>query len=151
MKELLRDPGAATREPPHPRLGEPSLTVAGGGAEGRLAPQGRVGAGGRAGLFDDIVGGGWQLISRGGDPAALLGDSDRSWFRQIGGTVADVSGHGPVQDLDGGYARWFTKHGCAAFLARPDFYVFAAGEHADIPRFVSRLRQALQPAPAGGR
>jgi hypothetical protein len=31
------------------------------------------------------------------------------------------------------------------FLARPDFYVFAAGQQADIPRFVSRLRQALQP------
>ena len=57
-----------------------------------------------------------------------------------------MSGQGPVQDLDGTYERWFAEHGCEAFLARPDFYVFAAGEHTDIPRFVSRLRQALQPA-----
>jgi 2-polyprenyl-6-methoxyphenol hydroxylase-like FAD-dependent oxidoreductase len=144
MKKRSRDPDAATREPPHPRLGEPSLTIASSGADGRLAPQGLVRVAGRAGLFDDIAGGGWQLISRIGDPAELLGDEDVSWFRQIGGVVADVSGAGPVQDLDGAYERWFAGHGCEAFLARPDFYVFAAGVHADIPRFVSRLRQALQ-------
>ena len=106
--------------------------------------RGRSGSADRAGLFDDIVGGGWQLISRIGDPAELLGDEDGSWFRQIGGVVADVSGAGPVEDLDGAYERWFSTRGCEAFLARPDFYVFAAGLHADIPRFVSRLRQALQ-------
>jgi 2-polyprenyl-6-methoxyphenol hydroxylase-like FAD-dependent oxidoreductase len=148
MKQRSRDPDAATREPPHPRLGEPSLTVASRGADGRLAPQGRVRFAGRVGLFDDIVGGGWQLISRIGDPAKFLGEQDASWFRQIGGVVADVSGEGPVQDLDGAYQRWFAGRGCEAFLARPDFYVFAAGEHTGIPRFVSRLRQALQPASA---
>jgi resorcinol 4-hydroxylase (NADPH) len=150
MKERSRDPGAATREPPHPVLGEPSLTIPGGGAEGRLAPQGRVLVDGRTGLFDDIVGGGWQLISRTGDPAGLLDEEDESWFRQIGGVIADVSGAGPVRDLDGDYHRWFDRHGCEAFLARPDFYVFAAGQHTDIPRFVSWLRRALQPAPATG-
>ena len=144
MKRLFRDPDAATREPPHPRLGEPSLTIASSGADGRLAPQGQVRVADRAGLFDDIVGGGWQLISRIGNPAELLGDEDGSWFRQIGGVVADVSGAGPVEDLDRAYERWFSTRGCEAFLARPDFYVFAAGLHADIPRFVSRLRQALQ-------
>jgi resorcinol 4-hydroxylase (NADPH) len=150
MKERSRDPGAATREPPHPVLGEPSLTIPGGGAEGRLAPQGRVLVDGRAGLFDDIVGGGWQLISRAGDPAGLLGEEDESWFRRIGGVTADVSAAGAVRDLDGDYHRWFDRHDCDAFLARPDFYVLAAGRHADIPRFVSWLRRALQPAPATG-
>ncbi|GJF35194.1 3-(3-hydroxyphenyl)propionate hydroxylase [Kitasatospora sp. NE20-6] len=145
MKRRSADPGAATQEPPHPRLGEPSLTLPSRGADGRLAPQGRVRAGDREGLFDDVVGGGWQLISRTGDPAALLGDEDLSWFRRIGGVIADVSGGGSVRDLDGAYGRWFTEHGCEAFLARPDCYVFAAGGHTDIPRFVSHLRQALRP------
>jgi resorcinol 4-hydroxylase (NADPH) len=144
MKRRSRDPDAATREPPHPRLGEPSLTIASSGADGRLAPQGRVRLAGRAGLFDDIVGGGWQLISRVGDPAEVLGDEDASWFGQIGGVVADVSGAGPVEDLERAYERWFATRGCEAFLARPDFYVFAAGLHADIPGFLARLRQALQ-------
>ena len=151
MKMRSLDPGAATREPPHPRLGEPSLSLPSGGADGRLAPQGRVRVAGHAGLFDDVVGGGWQLVSRAGDPAALLDDDAASWFASIGGVTADVSGAGPVEDLDNAYQHWFAKHGCEAFLARPDFYVFAAGGHADVPRFVARLRQALQPVPAHGQ
>ncbi|MEV0848643.1 bifunctional 3-(3-hydroxy-phenyl)propionate/3-hydroxycinnamic acid hydroxylase [Streptomyces sp. NPDC049954] len=143
MKRRSLDPGAATREPPHPRLGEPSLTVGSGGTEGRLAPQGRIQIADRVGLFDDVVGGGWQLISGVGDPAEHLDDEDASWFWQIGGVVADVSGERAVKDLDGDYERWFTEHKCEALLARPDFYVFAAGRHTDIPRFVSLLRQAL--------
>jgi 3-(3-hydroxy-phenyl)propionate hydroxylase len=195
MRKRSADPDAATREPPHPRLGGPSLTLAnGGGSAGRLAPQGRVrvaartappadrptgtadrpgeagtsadrvdgpgeagtsadrvdGSGDRVGLFDDVVGGDWQLVSRVGDPTDLLPEQDAAWFRRIGGVAADVSGAGPVQDLDGAYARWFAGHGCEAFLARPDFYVFAAGAHTDIPRFVSHLRDALQPGSAEG-
>src|SRR5260370_39598869 len=143
MKRRSGAPDAIPRERPHPRLGEPSLSIASNGADGRLAPQGRVQVLDRLGLFDDIVGGGWQLISRIGDPTEVLADQDLSWFREIGGVVADVSGAGSVQDVDGSYARWFAKHGCKAFLARPDFYVFAAGEHTHTPFFVSGLRQAL--------
>ena len=97
------------------------------------------------------VGGGWQLISRLGDATDLLSDADMRWFRQIGGVVADVSGEGSVNDLDVAYERCFARYGCEALLAPPDFYVFAAGEHTDIPRFVSRLRQALQPISAAGK
>ncbi|MEC3978031.1 bifunctional 3-(3-hydroxy-phenyl)propionate/3-hydroxycinnamic acid hydroxylase [Amycolatopsis sp. H20-H5] len=145
MKKRSADPDAVTREPPHPRLGRPSLTIDSNGAEGRLAPQGRVRVGDRVGLFDDVVGGGWQLISLGGDPAELCDLDDLSWFRQVGGVVADVSGHGRIEDVDGGYRRWFAERGCEAVLARPDFYVFAAGAHTDVPRFLTRLRQALAP------
>ncbi len=150
MMERSRDPVAATLEPPHPRLGEPSLTIASGSADGRLAPQGRVRVGDQVGLFDDILGGGWQLISRIEDPSGILGDEDASWFQRIGGVVAHVSDESHVEDLDGAYQRWFATHGCEAFLARPDFYVFAAGRHTDIPRFVALLRQALQPAATEG-
>ncbi|WP_327654363.1 bifunctional 3-(3-hydroxy-phenyl)propionate/3-hydroxycinnamic acid hydroxylase MhpA [Streptomyces sp. NBC_00483] len=146
MKRRSLDPDAVTREPPHPRLGEPSLSpsLTTGGAEGRLAPQGRVQVAEIVGLFDDLVAGeGWQLISRVGDPAEVLDDEDASWFRRIGGVLADVSGAGHIKDLDGAYARWFAKHDCEVLLARPDFYVFAAGEHTDIPRFVSLLRRTL--------
>ncbi|MEU3509699.1 bifunctional 3-(3-hydroxy-phenyl)propionate/3-hydroxycinnamic acid hydroxylase [Streptomyces longwoodensis] len=151
MKERARNPDAATRKPPHPRLGEPSLTVASGGTDGQLAPQGRVRFGGRVGLFDDVVGGDWQLISRVGDPTGLLDPLDVSWFRSVGGVTADVSDGGPVEDLDGAYAHWFAEQGCEALIARPDFYVFAAGGHSDIPLLVSRLRQALQPVPPRAR
>jgi 2-polyprenyl-6-methoxyphenol hydroxylase-like FAD-dependent oxidoreductase len=133
-------------EPPHPRLGTPSLTVPSGGVEGRLAPQGRVRTAGRTGLFDDVVGGDWQLVSRVGDPALLLDPEIVAWFHKIGGSITDLSPTGPVRDVGGAYERWFSRHGCDAFLARPDFFVFGAGDHADIPGLVSRLRQALQPS-----
>ncbi|WP_458336571.1 FAD-dependent monooxygenase [Streptomyces sp. 372A] len=146
MRRTSRDSVADTREPPHPRLGEPSLAMARTGAVGRLAPQGRVRCGRREGLLDDVIGGGWQLISRAGDPALSLSAADIAWFRQIGGVIADVSERGTVDDLDGVYERWFAKHGCEAFLARPDFYVFAAGAQTDVPEFVSQLRRTLRPA-----
>ncbi len=141
--ELKRQAATAV-EPPHPRLGRPSLTVPSGGVEGRLAPQGRIRAAGHTGLFDDVVGGDWQLVSRAGDPGRLLDEETVSWFHKIGGSIADVSPNGPVQDIDGAYERWFSRYGYDTFLARPDFFVFWAGDHTDIPRLVSRLRHALQ-------
>lgn len=150
LKRQTADPTAATREPPHPRLGEPSITVPSGGVDGRLAPQGRVRVAGRTGLFDDVVGGDWQLVSRAGDPSRLLDEESALWFRAIGGRFAHVSPAGPVRDVDGAYERWFTRHGCDAFLSRPDFYVFGAGDHADTPDLVLRLRKALQPSTGEG-
>jgi hypothetical protein len=106
--------------------------------------------GDRVGLFDDVVGGSWQLISCAGNPGELLSADDLAWFQQLGGMIADVSGAGAIHDLDGGYERWFATHECEAFLARPDFYVFAAGEHDEIQDFVSRLRQVLEPTSLKG-
>ncbi|WP_103339935.1 bifunctional 3-(3-hydroxy-phenyl)propionate/3-hydroxycinnamic acid hydroxylase MhpA [Amycolatopsis sp. CA-126428] len=148
--ELKRQAATAV-EPPHPRLGAPSITVPSRGVEGRLAPQGRVAIAGRTGLFDDVVGGDWQLVSWAGDPGELLDEEAASWFRKIGGSITDLSPAGPVRDLDGAYERWFTRHGCTAFLARPDFSVFGAGDHTDVPRLVSELRRALQPHPDEGK
>lgn len=133
-------------EPPHPRLGEPSLSIMEHPAEGRLAPQGRIRVDGRVGLFDDLIGGGWQIISRVGAPTDMVAGDDTRWFLDLGGVFGDVSERGPIDDVDGVYARWFSEHDCDAVLARPDFYVLAAGSHADIASFVSRLRLTLEPA-----
>jgi 3-(3-hydroxy-phenyl)propionate hydroxylase len=102
------------------------------------------------GRFDDILGNGWQLISVGGDPAELCHADDLAWFRQIGGVVADLSSRGQIEDVNGAYRRWFAEHECQALLARPDFYVFGAGAHLDTPRFLTRLRTALEPVPTAG-
>lgn len=143
MARELADPEAITVEPPHPRLGEPSITLPSGGAEGRLSVQGRVETAGRTGLFDDVIGGGWQLIGLGVDPTAQLAERDLLWFNDIGGTISHVDADGPVRDVDGTYRRWFESHECSVLLARPDFYVFAAGEPADVPRMLSELQHML--------
>jgi resorcinol 4-hydroxylase (NADPH) len=146
LRRRSADPTAALRDPPHPRLGKPSLTLPSGGPDGRLAPQGRVRVADRVGLFDDIVGGAWQLIGL-GDLSGLLSESDVSWFRGIGGVIADVSGAGRVEDVDGDYKQWFSVRRCEVFLARPDFYVYAAGNRTDVPGFISGLRDALESTP----
>lgn len=144
LKRKADDTMTSVHEPPHPRLGTPSLTFASGSLAGRLAPQGRVSVAGRVGLFDDIVGAGWQLVGL-GDLSGLLTEAEVSWFRRIGGVIADVSGQADVEDLDGTYRDWFAARRCEVFLARPDFYVFAAGGRADAPAFIRRLRDALEP------
>jgi len=149
MRQQMAEPGA-TKEPPHPRLGHPSITVPSRDIEGRLAPQGRVTVGDRTGLFDDVVGGQWQLISRAGNPSTLLDAETAAWFQQIGGSLTHVSPTGPVRDVDGAYDQWFTRYGCDVFLSRPDFYVYGAGDHADVPTLVSGLHRALRPVTTEG-
>ena len=145
MRARLADPDALTVEPPHPRLGEPSLTLPSDGTDGRLAVQGRVEVEGRTGLFDDVVGGDWQLIGYEIDPGRDVSEADLAWFREIGGTTCSVSSQGPVRDLDGAYRDWFASHGCEVMLARPDFYVFAAGRPGAVPDMLRSLRDLLQP------
>ena len=146
MRRRSADPMATVQEPPHPRLGAPSLTLPSGDLDGRLAPQGRIRLGDRVGLFDDIVGGTWQLVSL-GNLTGVLDDADLSWFAELGGVIADVSGEGRIKDVDGDYKRWFAARECEVFLARPDFYVYAAGDRTEVPQFISRLRQTLQSTP----
>jgi 2-polyprenyl-6-methoxyphenol hydroxylase-like FAD-dependent oxidoreductase len=145
MRAELTDPEAATVEPPHPRLGEPSITVPSGGREGRLSVQGRVDAGGVIGLYDDMVGGDWQLIGWEADPSDDLDDAGRDWFASIGGTASAVGRDGPVRDVDGAYWRWFKEHECSVVLTRPDFYVFGAGAAGDVSEIVAALRRILCP------
>ncbi len=144
MRAQLADPDALTVEPPHPRLGEPSLTLSSDGTDGRLAVQGRVEAEGRTGLFDDVVGGDWQLIGYDVDPGSGVSEADLAWFEEIGGSISSVSLQGPVRDVDGAYRSWFAAHGCEVMLARPDFYVFAAGLQEAVPDMLHSLRDLLR-------
>lgn len=114
---------------------------------GQLAPQGRVSFEGREGRFDDVVGWGFQLIMRDVDVAVSLSDDDRAFLETIRCTivgVGEVAGPGIARDLDGAYAAFLSEHRIAGFLARPDFYVFAAVHDAtDVQAVVSQLRIQL--------
>jgi 2-polyprenyl-6-methoxyphenol hydroxylase-like FAD-dependent oxidoreductase len=147
MLAELEDPDAITVEPPQPRLGEPSISVAGDENAGRLSIQGRVEVEGVVGLFDDLVGGDWQLISQGFDPLRDVPEELADWFAGLGGTSTAVSADGRVRDIDGTYASWFAARHCSVVLARPDFYVFGTGGTQDVVRLLQNLRDALrQPA-----
>ena len=125
-----------------PRLG-PGL-FGEGPAAGRLFVQDRVRCGGATGRFDDVVGGGWALVSPLGDPAVALDRELAAFFASLGGVTAHVSAAGPVVDLKGGYARWFAAHGAGVALQRPDFYVFGTAPDLDgAGTLVASLRRHL--------
>ena len=141
MLAALRDLDTATVEPPHPRLGTPSITFPGDAAAGTLSVQGWVSIGARVGLFDDVVGGAWQLVGLDSDPLASVPHELASWFASIGGTSTQVG----ESDVDGVYRAWFDAHDCTVFLARPDFYLYGTGADTDPPLLLAALRESLTP------
>jgi len=50
-----------------------------------------------------------------------------------------------VEDIHNGLRPWFTEHRCRAVLVRPDRYVAAAGQAADIGPELSRLAARFLP------
>ena len=147
MRAELDDPSSITVEPPHPRLGEPSITATDDAFAGTLWMQGRVDSNGTVGLFDDVIGGGWQLVGLEVDALQHVPSGLREWFAGLGGTAATVSASSGIRDVDGAYGAWFAAHGCNVVLARPDFYLYGTGEPADVPLLLESLRDLLTPAP----
>jgi 2-polyprenyl-6-methoxyphenol hydroxylase-like FAD-dependent oxidoreductase len=135
--------GHQTTPPPSLGIG-PGVLLAGDPRAGQLFVQGRVQCGAATGLFDDVVGRGWTLVSLSCDPAAQLDADATAYFASIGGISAHVAPGAPVCDVDCSYANWFDHTGVAVVLQRPDFYLFgtavSASGSADL---VSRLRRAL--------
>lgn len=132
-----------------PPLGASDLVDGSPGAGG-LFVQGRVGAGGREGLFDDVVGGGFALVSPAGDPGPRLEPALARFFASLGGVTAHVAPGAPVEDLDGSYARWFAGHGAAVALQRPDFAVFGTAPRLeDAGALVAALRARLEDCGGG--
>jgi 2-polyprenyl-6-methoxyphenol hydroxylase-like FAD-dependent oxidoreductase len=129
-----------------PPLGGGCL-AAGSPAAGALFVQDRVRVGDRAGLFDDVLGAGWRLVSPLGDPQARLSPELSAFFASLGGRSAHVAAEGPVVDLGGGYARWFAERGVAVALQRPDFQVFGCARTLE---GAGPLLEALRAALAAG-
>jgi flavoprotein hydroxylase len=111
---------------------------------GSLFLQDRVRHAGATGLFDDVVGSGFALVSTRGDPATRLDPDLAGFFASLGGVTAHVSPEGPVVDVNGGYARWFGENRVEVALQRPDFYVFGTASSLDgAPELVAALRDEL--------
>jgi resorcinol 4-hydroxylase (NADPH) len=114
-------PGYQGPPPPQPRLG-PGLWQADTPGAGLLGWQGVVQAEGRHGLFDDVMGVRFTLVARDASVLAALSPANRAALLAVGAAVVHL-GAGGLDDVGGTYARWLDMLGCAAVLARPDFYV----------------------------
>ena len=122
---------------------------------GKLSVQGRVATDERAGLFDDVVGRGFQLIVTRGDPFEHL-PAQQQLIEELDMTVASLDPTAPlgVRDLDGRLTAWLAAHERYAVLVRPDFYVFGSAPSAEaLPVLLEDLRSQLhltsRPATAG--
>jgi flavoprotein hydroxylase len=134
--------GQRIAAPPLPPLG-PGLRVEGDPHAGQLFLQGRVSRAGATGLFDDLVGRGWTLLSPAGDPTAHLDPDAAAFFHSFNGISAHVGPDGPVRDLDGAYTEWFAAAGVDVVLQRPDFYLFGGSTVEGAGALLRRLHGAL--------
>ncbi len=113
---------------------------------GTLSVQGLVARAGREGLFDDVVGRGFQLIVAAGDPLARLSPEQRALVDLLDITVASLDADAPhgIRDLDGRLGEWLSEHDVHAVLVRPDFYVFGSvPSQAELPALLDDLRTQL--------
>ncbi|MCS0601432.1 bifunctional 3-(3-hydroxy-phenyl)propionate/3-hydroxycinnamic acid hydroxylase [Streptomyces sp. LP11] len=141
------------RVPPPPPFPWLTSGVLAGGAStdvvGRLGVQGRLARSGRTGLADDVLGGGWTLLTRRADTLSILDDTQRATLAALGVRHAHVTPAGvrssqAAVDLDLTYSRWFDAIDAEAVLIRPDFYVFGtARARQDLPSLVHELRDRV--------
>jgi hypothetical protein len=113
--------------------------VAAGGAFG----QARVRLNGVEGPFDDVVGRGFLILARNGDPEAALSPDDVAFWRSLGGGFASL-GEGAIEDTEGYYTGLMDEYGCDVIVKRPDFYIFGAAPTLDaLPALIADLRSQL--------
>ncbi len=148
MIAAREDPALAPPPPPPPRLGAPGTFRDEDPAAGFLFIQGRVQHNGESGLFDDVVGRGFVLMSYGADVSGQLDDEALALLESLGGraitVTADRDTPSAVVDLDGTYRDWFSEQNVSVVLVRPDFYIYGSEpDSAGAARLVADLGEQL--------
>jgi 2-polyprenyl-6-methoxyphenol hydroxylase-like FAD-dependent oxidoreductase len=113
---------------------------------GRLAVQPRVHHNGCTGLFDDVVGTGWTLISRQPLSSLDLESDDLSFLESLGGQAVHVTRAkvpGTVIDMDAEATRWLDQLNADVVLVRPDFYVYGAARADAASDLLGSLRRQM--------
>ncbi|MFB7653437.1 MULTISPECIES: bifunctional 3-(3-hydroxy-phenyl)propionate/3-hydroxycinnamic acid hydroxylase [unclassified Streptomyces] len=155
------DPRTALPPTPPPVLGDGILQRGPDGRRapnvGHLTPQYQVTHQGRTALLDDLIGGGFAILTDSVTPLDALDATDRAFLSGIGASLVALYEHdAPVDgylDATGGYLPHMREHGHAAAVVRPDFYLFgAATDGPGLRDLVGQLREQLQqPAATAGR
>ncbi|MDR7077350.1 3-(3-hydroxy-phenyl)propionate hydroxylase/flavoprotein hydroxylase [Neobacillus niacini] len=107
-----------------------------GNYTGKLSFQSQVNYQGKTGLFDDLIGDGWIVMSPIDDPRKVLREEQVTFLENIGAKFIQVSESSDtkqespnlVVDVDGKYKQYFNETGLEAVLVRPDFYLFGGTE-----------------------
>ncbi|MCM3764464.1 bifunctional 3-(3-hydroxy-phenyl)propionate/3-hydroxycinnamic acid hydroxylase [Neobacillus niacini] len=117
---------------------------------GKLSFQSTVSYQGQTGLFDDLVGNGWIIMSPVDDPKNVLTEEQLAFLESISAKCvkisepSDITSENRVVDVDGKYHQYFNDTGLKAVVARPDFYLFGAVDNlSDLPSLVDNLMKQL--------
>jgi 3-(3-hydroxy-phenyl)propionate hydroxylase/flavoprotein hydroxylase len=112
---------------------------------GKLSFQGEVNYQGKTGLFDDVVGNGWMIISPVEDSSKILSVEQIAFLDRIGAKMIELSSvkkanDHTVIDIDGKYQKYFNRTGLEAVIVRPDYYLFGGiGSLDELPLIVDDL------------
>ena len=110
---------------------------------GSLSVQGRLRKGALEGRGDDVLGHGFQLISRAA-PQLEPGQLDVLSAIGCGTAVLDDPAHADaVDDADGVYRAFLDEQGVDAYITRPDWYVFGAVQADQLADLVDELGELL--------
>ena len=121
---------------------------------GSLGPQGVVRSSRGEGKFDEIVGGGFQLVGWQVDPAHFLSAAQLEFLHSIGAVVRGVTdiaaGNEFLTDMDGAYKRFCRDFNISGMIQRPDFVIFGTTKHPkEFSSLVDELRRQITCAPHG--
>jgi 3-(3-hydroxy-phenyl)propionate hydroxylase len=118
-----------------PKLHGGALSRSDSSARGTLFPQPWLRRQGNAARMDDVLGGGWRLVTTSSPDATIA--SPLPGLRHT-----DLAS---LAEADGVLAAWFDRHRAVAALVRPDHYVFGTvAEPAHVPALVAEAASALQ-------
>ncbi|MEU6602961.1 bifunctional 3-(3-hydroxy-phenyl)propionate/3-hydroxycinnamic acid hydroxylase [Streptomyces flaveolus] len=130
---------------PLPEIPALSGLVLDGPGAGELGLQAKVRRGSAEGLFDDVVGTGFTVVSTVGDPASFLTADQREFLEALGTQVVHVGTDDSaiVLDIEGAYTKHLAERGWEVVITRPDFYVFGGGPLAEVGTMVDKLALLL--------
>jgi len=139
--------GTAPPPPPFPWLTDGLIAMDDQGKPlplaGCLSPHGHIRHRDEQGRFDDVIGGGFVLITR--DARAEQAVAHAPLVQQLPIHVVSLGdGTDGFADSDGKYGTFMDEHNVCAMLVRPDFYIYAAcRDPADTGSLVQRLAADL--------
>ncbi|WP_179401695.1 bifunctional 3-(3-hydroxy-phenyl)propionate/3-hydroxycinnamic acid hydroxylase [Burkholderia guangdongensis] len=143
--------GSVPPMPPFPKIEQGILHRNADGtlspSTGAPAPQGRVRQGAAEGRLDDVIGYGFQIVSR-AHPAHYLDAHQFAFLERLGCRFAvlsdDSAATDAVVELDGDQRAFMDEHGIEAYMSRPDFVVFGSvADLRDLGALVDDLRDQL--------
>ncbi|OZC74041.1 hypothetical protein CH251_13035 [Rhodococcus sp. 06-462-5] len=131
LKAAMADPSLI---PPMPEIpGPTSFVRPNDPTASTVGVQGMVEVDGTKGLFDNLVGTGWVLLTTDADALTSLSEQQRDLIDRIGIITAHVGAPGSgakIVDVDGTYLQWLSGLGATTVLIRPDFWLFGSAEQA---------------------